>query len=478
MAKYEELCTKVLENVGGKENVSGAVHCMTRLRINYKDQSKINVDAVKGIKGVLGAQFSGGQFQVIIGQHVSEVYPEFCAMAGVGATAAIDENLDGPKEPFNIKQVPAKVLDYISGSIASILTIMVGAGWFKLIYSLLGPSLFNIFPETHQLMVILKIVGDAGFYAMPVFAAYGCAKKLNTNIPLALFLGALLIDPNIIAIASAGEPFKMYGIIPMPLNNYTQSLLPILFSVWVLSYVYKYISKIMPNSIKIIGIPLCTIAIMLPIMFCVLAPIGNWVGIGISAFLSWLHGTVGFLAIGLIGGFWMYCVATGMHMAIIQIALINIATMGYDPVVLAGAQAANLALMGMTVAYFLRSKGEEKQLAATNAITLIVGGISEPTLFSLLLRNKKSMVAYTIGGLVGGTIIGLSGAAIYTLGGASNILCFLTYAGGPKESLVWGAIGCGVAFVVALVVGLIIGFGETKEGEGLAAYKPRPKKAK
>lgn len=133
MAKYEELCTQILEKVGGKDNITSAVHCMTRLRINFKDKSKIDVEATKQIKGVLGAQFSGAQFQVIIGQQVSDVYPEFCALAGIGTAEAIDENLD--KEPFDIKKVPGKVLDYISGSIAPILPIMMGAGWFKMFYA-------------------------------------------------------------------------------------------------------------------------------------------------------------------------------------------------------------------------------------------------------------------------------------------------------------------------------------------------------
>ena len=131
MAKYTDLCNQILENVGGKENVSQAVHCMTRLRLNLKDRSQVDMDAVKGIKGVLGAQFSGEQFQIIIGQHVSEVYPEFCGIAGLGQTAAIDENLDN-KEPFDIKKVPAKILDYVSGSIAPTLSIMMGAGFFKM----------------------------------------------------------------------------------------------------------------------------------------------------------------------------------------------------------------------------------------------------------------------------------------------------------------------------------------------------------
>ena len=477
MAKYTELCTEILEKVGGKENMVFAAHCMTRLRVNVKDKSKIDVDAVKKIKGVLGAQFAGDQFQIIIGQHVSEVYPEFCAMAGVGETAAVDENLDGPKEPFSIKAIPSKILDYISGSIASILTVMVGCGWFKLIYSLLGPNLLNLVAIDTQFMRTLYIVGEAGFYFMPVFVAYGCAKKLNTNIVLSILLSLLLIDPKVLEIVSAGEPFKVYGLFNMPLNSYTSSLLPTLLTTWVLSYVYKYVSKYMPNAIKIIGIPLCTLFIMVPLMFCVLAPVGTWIGTALSAALSWLYNFAGPVAIALIGGFWMYLVATGMHMAIIQIAILNIVSLGYDPVVLAGSQQANLALMGMAVAYFLRAKGEEKQLAATNAVTLIIGGISEPTLFSLLLRNKKAMVSYTIGGLVGGLIVGLTHAAIYTVGGASNILCLLTYAGGPKSSFVWGCIAGAISFAVSFAVGLIIGFGTPGEGEGLKSYKPKAKKA-
>jgi len=177
MAKYDEFCAQILENVGGKENVVSAVHCMTRLRINFKNKDKINVDAIKAIKGVLGAQFSGEQFQVIIGQHVSEVYPEFCKLAGIAQGATVDENLD-EKEPFDIKKIPSKALDYISGSIAPMLPVMIGAGWFKLFYSLFGPGLLNIAAQESDFMRILYIVGNAGFYFMPVLIAYGAANKL------------------------------------------------------------------------------------------------------------------------------------------------------------------------------------------------------------------------------------------------------------------------------------------------------------
>ena len=400
MAKYTDLCNQILEKTGGKDNISGAVHCMTRLRLNLKDRSQVDVEAVKKIKGVLGAQFSGEQFQIIIGQHVSEVYPEFCGIAGLGQAAAIDENLDN-KEPFDIKKVPAKVLDYVSGSIAPTLSIMMGAGFFKMFYAILGPDLLNLMANEAPLMQTLYIVGNAGFYFMPVFVAWGAAKKLNTSVALSMLLSCLLIDPNILNIVTAGEPFSIYGIIPMQLNNYSQSVLPSLLMVFALSYVFKFFDKHVPKVIKIIGVPFCTLVVMVPLMFCVLAPIGNWIGMLLSAFFEGLYNIAGPLAIALLGAFWPFFVATGMHVAIVQIALINITTLGYDPIVLAGANIANYALMGMTLAYFLRTKGEEKQMASANVVTLIVGGISEPTLFGILLRNKRAMVCQIIGGFIG-----------------------------------------------------------------------------
>ncbi len=473
MAKYADLCSQILEQVGGKENLSGAVHCMTRLRLNVKDRSKVNVDAVKGVKGVLGAQFSGEQFQVIIGQHVSEVYPEFCAMAGLGQAAAVDENLDA-KEPFDIKRVPAKMLDYISGSIAPMLPIMMGSGFFKLFYSLLGPDLLNVMPVETPLMQTFYIVGNAGFYAMPLFVAYGAAKKLNTSIALSLLLSALLIDPNIINIVSAGEPFNIYGFLPMQLNSYSQSVLPTLLTTWALAYVFRFFDKHVPRAVKIIGVPFCTLIVMVPVMLCALAPMGNWIGMLLSTVFSGLYKIAGPLAIAVIAAFWPFLVATGMHVAVVQIAILNMTNMGYDPIVLAGSNIANYALMGMTVAYFIRAKGEEKQMASANVVTLIVGGISEPTLFGILLRNKRAMMCQIIGGFVGGLIGGIFGIACYTLG-ASNFLTVLMYAGGPGSNLIYAMIAAAIAFIVALAVGVVIGFGD--EG-GLKNFKGKLAKKK
>jgi PTS system beta-glucosides-specific IIC component len=318
------------------------------------------------------------------------------------------------------------------------------------------------------------MVGNAGLYFLPIYIAYGAAKKLNTSLPMALMLSALLVEPTFISVVSAGEPFNVYGLFPMQLNSYSQTVLPSLLMVWVLSYVFKFFDKHMPKSIKIIGVPFCTLLVMVPLELCILAPIGNWIGMGLSAFFSGLYSIAGPLAVALIAAFWPFLVATGMHVAVIQIAILNMTQLGCDPIVLAGSNIANLALMGMTVSYFIRTKGEEKQMAAANCITLIIGGISEPTLFGILLRNKRAMLCQIIGGFVGGLYGGIMGIAAYTLG-ASNILCLLQYAGGPASNLVNAIIGGVIAFVVACAVGIVLGFGD--EG-GLKNFKGKPKKNK
>ena len=461
MAKYTDLCNQILERVGGKDNLSGAVHCMTRLRLNVKDRSRVDVDAVKEVKGVLGAQFSGEQFQVIIGQHVSEVYSEFCGIVGLGQTAAVEENLD--KESFDIKRVPAKMLDYISGSIAPMLPIMMGSGFFKLFYSILGPDLLKVMPVETPLMQTLYIVGNAGFYFFPIFVAYGAAKKLNTSMAMSLLLSALLVDPNIINIVSAGEPFNIYGVFPMQLNSYSQSVLPTLLTVWILSYVFRFFDKHMPRAIKIIGVPFCTLIVMVPLMFCALAPVGNWIGTFLSMIFSGLYKVAGPLSIALIAAFWQFLVASGMHVAVVQIAILNITTLGYDPIVLAGSNLSQYALMGLIIAYFIRAKGEEKQMASANAITLIVGGISEPTLFGVLLRNKKAMICQIMGGFIGGLVGGILKIAVYTLG-SSNFLTVLMYAGGPGANFINACIAAVTSVVATLTIGLIIGFDDNSGG--------------
>ena len=467
MADYRELCEQIIEKSGGRDNIKGAFHCMTRLRLTLDDNSKVDIDGIKAIPKVLGAQYSGDQFQVIIGPTVGQVYKDFCEITGLGASKAVDENLDAhltegkEKKPFSIRDLPSAALDYLSGSVAPILPIMLGAGFFRMFYAILGSGLLNVLPDDSAFMQTINAIGNTGFYFLPVFVAWAAAKKRNTNIQMALVLSALLLAPEIRAIVEAGNPFLFYGAIPMQLNDYQSAVLPPLLIVWALSYVYPVIDKYMPKSLKVIGTPFATLIVMAPLTLCVLAPIGSWIGKVLTMLIGVIYQYAGPLAVGIIGALWMFMIATGMHIAVIQMAIINMMTAGNDPVVLAGSTVANYALMGLALAYFIRSKKEEKQVAGANAITLIAGGLSEPTIFGLLLQNKRAMIYQVIAGGIGGVVCGILHASFYTMT-AANFMNGLGFAGGPSDNFVKGIISCGVGFGLALVIGVVLGFDNKK----------------
>ncbi len=448
MAKYEQLCKEILMQIGGKENISFVTHCMTRLRMNVKDQGKINQEKLKKANGVLGCQFSGGQFQVIIGQHVDEVYNEFAEMTGLQVQNKIDEKLDDTKEKFSWKELPNKLIDAVSGCVTPILPIITVTGIIKLIAALLGASMLNLLPADSDFMILMTFVGNAGFYFFP---------KFNTSTPIALFLGAILIHPTLIEMVTNGTAFNVYGI-PMTLVNYSSQFLPSILIVWVMSYIYKFFEKITPKSLKIILVPTCTMLVMLPLALCIVGPLANLAGQGLAAFFTGLYSLAGPLAIGLIGASWYFLVATGMHQALIALATTMIANMGADNIILVGSKSGTYALMGLAVAYLIRCKKENKAVASANAVTLLLGGISEPTIFSMLLRYKKAMIAQLIAGFVGGVFCGFFQVSVYFFG-ATNVLTGLAFG----KDVVLGMLACSISFILALVIGLILGFDDSQK---------------
>jgi PTS system beta-glucosides-specific IIC component len=244
MADNKEIATNVLKAVGGKSNVTNVTHCMTRLRLNLKDDSVPKDDEVKAIAGVLGVVRSGGQYQVVIGQNVPKVYAEVCKIGGFQTKEAIDENLDAPKEKekLTFKKVGNNILNYMAGSLTPLIPIIMAAGLFKTVLAIFGPDLLGVFSAESDMYILLDFLYDAGFYFLPIFIGYHAAKKLNASPVLGMYMGAILIAPDFIELANSGATFTVYGI-PCSLNDYSQSVLPIVLSVWILSYVEKFFKK-------------------------------------------------------------------------------------------------------------------------------------------------------------------------------------------------------------------------------------------
>lgn len=456
---FDRIAQEILDNVGGAENVTNAVHCMTRLRLNLKDYDKINADAIKGIKGVLGAQMVGGQYQVIIGQTVPNVYKEFCAIAGIKETGAIDENLDaGPKGPLTPKAVIDKFLDAITGSLTPILPILIVAGLVKMIIAILGPTMLGVVNEGDNLYSILNLAGDAGFYFLPMYVAVSSARKFGANQFIAMLVAGIMLHPTLVGWVTEGTAMDVYGI-PMTLVNYSSSVFPMILTIFVMSYVEKFFKKVVPEQVSTMFVPLCTVLVMLPLALCVVGPLGQILGNGISAGLLALHNILGPVGVAIIGSLFLLLVATGMHLAVISTALISFAQLGFDDTILVGSICGTYACIAIYLMYTLKAKdAEDRELGLSCFISQALGGVGEPGIFGITMRKPKALLIEMVAAFCGGLYAGITHCALYVLG-SSNFMNAIVFAN-PNDpmGLVNGIIACAISFVVAVVLCLVIGF--------------------
>ena len=455
MNKNEQIASDVLEAVGGKENVSNVLHCMTRLRFVLKDQSAADEEQIKKVAGVLGCQHAGGQLQVIIGQNVSKVYDHLCQIGGFEKSDTIDENVDGVKEKLTWKSVGGKIMDYISGSITPLIPIIMAAAMFKTVQAVLGSSMLNIIADDSDLSILLDFVYDAGFYFFPIYVGWCAAKKLNTSIPLAIFLGGIMIAPDFVALS--GQPFTVFGI-PCQVNSYANSIVPILLSVWIMSYVFKFFSNHVPTVLSTIFTPFLTTLVMLPLTLCLLAPLGNLLGEYIAIFLEWFSSVSGGLAVGVMGMAYCFMVMTGMHGPIVLLAIAQLVETGVDTLVFIGGFVSMVACAGMALGAFLRLKDKNEKTTSLGCfVTTMLSGVTEPALYGIGTKYKKPLIGMAAGGLVGGLYAGFTGVTYHVM---ISILVLgpLSYAAGGTANMINGTIAGILALIVSTVVTYFFGF--------------------
>lgn len=452
----KQATAEIITAVGGKENIATATHCMTRLRLNLKDEGLSSDEAINKIEGVISVVHAGGQVQVVIGQGVDKVYDQLCQTAGLEIQASVAEEMaDRPKEKLTPKKVINSMMGALSGSITPILPIFIAAGIFKMIAVLFGPKNFGLLTETSHLYMLCNIVGSAGYYFLPFYAAYSASKKFNCNPIMALLFAGVMLHPDMLAIVSAGEAFTVYGI-PMKLVSYVQAVIPMVLIVWAMSYVEKWLKKVLPDMTRTIGLPVLTMAIMLPVGLCILGPICTIIMGWVADLIIWLSSTVGILAMVVVAVLWPMVISFGMHVPVMTALLPAWMEMGYDAIVSPATIAQAMAGIGAELGYALRSDGvENKSLGWSCFVTNVTANIGEPWLYGIYLRDKKAMLWHAIGAASGALTMGLLGAKVVMFSGVGfpwlNPLRF-------GEDMILGAIGCIVAFVVSLALSLIFGF--------------------
>ena len=411
MGKYESLAKEIIKNVGGKENINSLTHCITRLRFKLKDESKANDEILKNMSGVVTVMKSGGQYQVVIGNHVAEVYADVCTIAGLETKSSSNEEEEKAKgNLFN------RAIDIVSGIFQPILGVMSACGMLKGFNALF--LALGLYKSSSGISILLNGIGDALFMFLPLFLGFTSAKKFNLKPMLGLAIGAAMCYPalQLSTLSNNAEPlytlFKgtifasnvyinIFGI-PIISMDYTSTVIPVIFIVYFASKCEKFFNKIIPDLVKFFIVPMLVLLVSLPIGFLIIGPITMFGSMIISQVVFAVRNVSPLIAGTIVGGTWQILVIFGMHWGFIPVYINNMVTLGYDNIMMPFF-GCTFATAGVLLAIFVKTKDKKlKEMALPNFISSIFG-VTEPAIYGITLPIKKPfIISCIVGALVGG----------------------------------------------------------------------------
>lgn len=448
---YDELAKKIIALVGGEANIANVTHCITRLRFNLKDESKADTEAIRSTPGVVGVTSANGQYQVIIGAEVTQVYEKVAAqlhnLEGGSAAPAKQEG-----------SFVSRLIDAITGIFTPILPPLTAAGMLKAVLAILVA--FKLVDSASSTYQVINFMADATFYFLPILLANSAAKKLGCNPYLAMMLGGILIHPNFVSMVTAsketGDAITVFGL-PIYNATYSSSVIPILLGVLLMSKVEPLANKFAPKAVRFFTAPLITMLVVGIATLCVLGPIGYVISNILASAINGLSAIAPWLAPTIIGALLPFLVMTGTHHALTPIGINNRMTIGFDTIIYPGQLASNIAQGAAALAVSFKTKNMElKELTSSTGITAVCG-ITEPVLYGVTMKIRTNMIAAMVGGGVGGFFMGLMNTKNYS-GGSPGLLTLPSYIGldAPMSNFYFACAGAAIAFVVGFVVSFIL----------------------
>lgn len=477
---YKQLAQAIIDNIGGRSNVKSVVHCATRLRFTLNDASLADTDKISKLKGVLKVVNAGGQYQIVIGPDVPQVYQQIISIGHFEAAEAV---ADDEAEKEDTRSPLSRVLEAIASIFQPIIPAITGAGLLKAVMALC--TTFGWLENGSQTYVILNAMADAAFYFLPILLAASCAKKFKCNQGTAMALGGILVYPGLTdlmktvatngsAIAAAGSAeaavaagtvaegaatsIKLFNIIPVQVvTSYASSVIPIILGVILMSYVEKLVQKICPKAFKFFFVPFFSLTIAGILTLTILGPLGTWASDLIQIFFTWLKGTAPWIVPTVVGIFSPLLVMTGTHYGLIPIGTNNLTTAGHDAVVGPGMLVSNTAQGAAGLAVAFRSKNPEtKQLASSAGFTGVLG-ITEPVLYGVNLRYTFPLYAAMIGGGVGGLFLGLTGVERFGAG-SPGLLVLPVYLPTAEAAALGFTMSNFVCALIGVVIAMLVSF--------------------
>ncbi|CYW33636.1 beta-glucoside-specific PTS transporter subunit IIABC [Streptococcus suis] len=444
--KYKNTALAILEAIGGEKNVLRATHCVTRLRLELKDENIVSDERVKSISGVLGIMKKNGQYQIILGNDVANYYKEFTALGKFDSDSV---------QQVKKANVLEQVIEYIAGSMTPLIPAMLGGGMIKVLVIVL--PMLGLLKADSQSISFLAFFGDAPYYFMPIFLAYSASQKLKVTPALAMSVAGILLHPNFVQMVSTGDPLHFLGA-PVTPASYGSSVIPILIMVWLMKYIEAVFNKVTPAVTKSFLQPTLVLLVSGFIVLVLVGPLGVIVGEGLSQLVEQMHGVAGWLTLAVLGAIMPFIVMTGMHWAFAPIFLAaSIATP--DVLILPAMLGSNLAQGAASMAVAFKSKNSNtKQIAFAAGFSALFAGATEPALYGVTLKYKKPLYAAMIGGGLAGLFVGLTGVKAYLFAVPSLIalpqFIYSEAASNITNAMVAAAISIIVTFILAYFLGI------------------------
>ncbi|WP_125702297.1 beta-glucoside-specific PTS transporter subunit IIABC [Lacticaseibacillus daqingensis] len=430
---YEELADAIMKDVGGKDNVNSVVHCTTRLRFKLKDESIAKEADLKALDGVVTVVKSGGQFQVVIGNQVAEVYNTMVKRAGLPDAGEVPDENNATSAAAAQMSLLDRFIDLISSIFTPALGLLASTGMIKG-FTAMFVALGWLVP-TAGTYVILNAIGDAFFYFLPVLLGYSAARKFALDPFIGMAIGAVLVYPSLVALApinvASGTPplmtvfagtflatpvYATFLGIPVLMMNYTASVVPVIISVWLASRLKGWLDRRIPTVVRTFLVPFFTLLIIAPLTLLLVGPVVSWLSEAVSAAVIGLYSLAPVLAGAALGAVWQVLVIFGLHWGLVPVGVMNVANHGADPV-LALIGSASFAQIGVVLAVILRTKNQKLKGLGWSAFISGIFGVTEPAIYGVTLPRKRTFVLSCIAAGAGGGVMGLMGSQFYMMGG-------------------------------------------------------------
>lgn len=448
------LAKKIIDGVGGPDNIISLVHCATRLRFKLKDSSKAHAGELKNTAGIIMVVESGGQFQVVIGNHVADVFNAIKQITNLKNESHTTQTWNSNDTLLN------RFIDIISGIFTPFVGLMAATGILKGLLALALTCQWTT-PGSGTYLLLFS-VSDALFYFFPIVLGYTAGKKFGGNPFITMVIGGALTHPLILqafeTATNADAPVLYFLGIPITFINYTSSVIPIILSAWLCCLLEKKLNTWLPSAIKNFLTPLLCLVVITPLTFLLVGPLSTWISELLALGYQSLYGVSPSLAGGVIGGVWQILVIFGLHWGMVPLMINNFAVLGYDtmmPLLLP----AVLAQAGAAMGVFFCERDSQKKVVAGSAALTGAFGITEPAVYGVNLPRKYPFVIGCMGGALGAIITGSAQTKMYSFGMPSVFSFMQTIPSTGVDYTVWASvIGCAIAVGVSFIVTLIFGF--------------------